>query len=110
MSKPETLRVLLRFAIPLHAAELRRMSTAQVEAIARECGKSVAHPMGDLFLRRFRSGERAKQFNALARGLAALTLTGDGERVSSIVEELCNAVKLDEIEAGGKAQSVKGKV
>lgn len=93
----ELMRALLTLAVPLHVRQLEELGTAEVEAIARECGAVVA-AKGDLLVRPGQPGERAALFNALARGLAALSLTVDGGLVARVIDELCEAIDGDAAE------------
>ncbi|GAA3032617.1 hypothetical protein FHS39_002539 [Streptomyces olivoverticillatus] len=62
-------------AVPLHMMKLRRLSSPQCAAIARQCVETIGF-QGDAL--QYGGKGCAEAFNALARGLAALALTADG--------------------------------
>jgi hypothetical protein len=74
----EVLRIALSAAVPLHVMELQRLSWAEVSASAKACGDIIAEKGDVLQFRGKKRGESAKAFNALARGLAALSFAPGG--------------------------------
>ena len=71
----DLLRISLSAAVPLHAAELKRLPWSDVAHIAGECSQTIAEK-GDVL--QFGGKGGAAAFNALARGLAALSFAPGG--------------------------------
>ena len=69
------LRETLALAVPMHMAELARLSDDQLAAIASSAATVIGTHGDDL---QFGGKHCAEAFNALARGLAAAALVADG--------------------------------
>jgi len=69
---------MLSAAVPLHVEELARLPYAEVLRIARECAQVVAEKGDIIQWRSKHKGETAAAFNALARGIAALSFSPGG--------------------------------
>jgi len=68
----------LAAAVPLHAMELAHLPFEDILRIAQESAQIIAEK-GDIILYRSkRAGESAVAFNALARGIAALSFVPGG--------------------------------
>jgi len=77
-STADLLRTSLSAAVPLWAWEFRQLSWEELQKIAQQSGQIIAEH-GDLILfRSEKKGETADAFNALARGIAALSFAPGG--------------------------------
>ncbi len=74
------LQASLSAAVPLHIAELKRISWSEVERLARESAQIIAEKGDVIQFRSKKKGETAAAFNALARGLAAGAFVPGGIR------------------------------
>ncbi len=74
----DMLRSVLGCAVPLWAMELKKLPWSEIEKIAHESAQIVAEKGDVLQFRSKKKGETANAFNALAKGLAALSFCPGG--------------------------------
>ena len=72
------LRAALGAAIPLWVAELRKRPWSEIQAVVYECADIVTAKGDAILYRSKKKGETAVTFNALAKGLAALSFAPGG--------------------------------
>lgn len=73
----DMLRSTLGVAVPIWVMELKKLPWPAIEKIAHESAQVVAEK-GDVLQFGGKKGEAAKAFNALAKGLAALSFCPGG--------------------------------
>lgn len=78
MSTQALLRVALSAAVPLWVADLQRRPWVEVQELARACADTVASKGDVILYRSKKKGETAEAFNALAKGIAALSFAPGG--------------------------------
>lgn len=77
-STAELLRIALSAAVPLNAMAMQKRPWSEIQALAQEAAQIIAEK-GDLIMfKGKKKGESAAAFNALARGLAALSFAPGG--------------------------------
>ncbi len=74
----DMLRSTLGVAIPLWVFELKKLPWPEIEKIAHESSQIIAEKGDVLQFRSKKKGETAAAFNALAKGLAALSFCPGG--------------------------------
>jgi len=72
------LRAALGAAVPLWVIELRKRPWSEIQAIVHECADVIASKGDVILYRSKKKGESAAAFNALAKGLAALSFAPGG--------------------------------
>lgn len=72
------LRTALEAAVPLYAMQLREKPWSEIQRIAAEAGQMIAEHGDDVLFRSKKKGASAAAFNALARGIAALSFVPGG--------------------------------
>ena len=74
----DMLRSTLGVAIPLWVFELKKLPWSEIEKIAHESAQVIAEKGDLLMFKSKKKGETANAFNALAKGLAALSFCPGG--------------------------------
>lgn len=74
----DMLRSVLGCAVPLWVMDLKKLPWPEIEKIAKESAQIVAEKGDVLQFKSKKKGETAAAFNALAKGLAALSFCPGG--------------------------------
>lgn len=78
MSCENLMRATLQVAVPLHIEEMKGMPWEQIEELAHGTAQIIAEKGDVAQFKSEKKGESAKAFNAIARGLAALSFCPGG--------------------------------
>ena len=71
----------LAAAVPLWIEELRPLPWSEIDHLAKECSQIIAEKGDVILYRSKKKGETARAFNALAKGIAALSFAPGGVKV-----------------------------
>ena len=77
----EHLTVALSAAVPLWILDMKTKSWPEIQKIAQDAAQVIAEHGDDILFKAKKKGESAKAFNALAKGIAALSFVPGGVKL-----------------------------